>query len=103
MPYVVAKHGLLGLARSLANELADRNIRVNTVHPTGVDTAMGNISGAEGIYVSKPLLGPIFMNTLEVERVDPVDIANAVLFLASDEARDVTGFALPVDAGNTNR
>ncbi len=102
-PYVVAKHGLVGLARTLANELADQNIRVNTVHPTGVDTPMGNISGSEGIYESKPMLGPIFMNTRDVERVDPIDIVNAVLFLASDEARYVTGVAFPVDAGNTNR
>jgi SDR family mycofactocin-dependent oxidoreductase len=102
-PYVVAKHGLVGLARTLANELADHSIRVNTVHPTGVDTPMGHISGGDGIYESKPLLAPIFMNTLDVQHIDPVDISNAVLFLASDEARYVTGVALPVDAGNTNR
>jgi SDR family mycofactocin-dependent oxidoreductase len=102
-PYVVAKHGLVGLARTLANELADQNVRINTVHPTGVDTAMGHISGGDGIYESKPMLGPIFMNTLDVQHIDPVDIANAVLFLASDESRYITGIALPVDAGCTNR
>jgi SDR family mycofactocin-dependent oxidoreductase len=102
-PYVVAKHGLVGLARTLANELADQNIRVNTIHPAGVDTAMGHISGGEGIYQSKPMLGPIFMNSLDVQFLDPGDISNAVLFLASDESRYITGVALPVDAGCTNR
>jgi SDR family mycofactocin-dependent oxidoreductase len=102
-PYVVAKHGVVGLARTLANELADQNIRVNTVHPTGVDTPMGHIAGGEGLYESKPLLAPIFMNTLDVQHLDPAEITNAVLFLASDEARYITGVALPVDAGNTNR
>jgi NAD(P)-dependent dehydrogenase (short-subunit alcohol dehydrogenase family) len=48
-------------------------------------------------------LGPIFMNTLPVEMVDPRDISNAVLFLASDEAQYVTGLEFTVDAGNTIR
>jgi SDR family mycofactocin-dependent oxidoreductase len=99
-PYVAAKHGVVGIARTMANELARHSIRVNTVHPTGVDTPMGNgLGGLEPLINRDPNLGPIYMNTLPVEIVDPRDISNAVLFLASDEARYVTGVALPVDAG----
>src|SRR6478609_2938477 len=103
-PYVAAKHGVVGIARSLANELASHRIRVNTVHPTGVDTPMGNgLGGLEPLINRDPNLGPIYMNTLPVETVDPRDISNAVLFLASDEARYVTGLEFTVDAGNTIR
>ena len=103
-PYVAAKHGVVGIAKSLANELARHKIRVNTVHPTGVDTPMGTgLGGLEALLGKDQLLGPIFMNTFPVEIVDPVDISNAVLFLASDEARYVTGLEFTVDAGNTIR
>jgi SDR family mycofactocin-dependent oxidoreductase len=103
-PYVAAKHGVVGIARTMANELARHSIRVNTVHPTGVDTPMGNgLGGLEPLINRDPNLGPIYMNTLPVEIVDPRDISNAVLFLASDEARYVTGLEFPVDAGNTIR
>jgi SDR family mycofactocin-dependent oxidoreductase len=103
-PYVAAKHGVVGIARSMANELAKHKIRVNTVHPTGVDTPMGTgLGGLEALLGKDQLLGPIFMNTLPVEIVDPRDISNAVLFLASDEARYVTGLEFTVDAGNTIR
>jgi SDR family mycofactocin-dependent oxidoreductase len=103
-PYVAAKHGVVGIARSMANELARHHIRVNTVHPTGVDTPMGNgLGGLEPLIGRDPNLGPIYMNTLPVEVVDPRDISNAVLFLASDEARYVTGLEFTVDAGNTIR
>ena len=103
-PYVAAKHGVVGIARTMANELAAHKIRVNTVHPTGVDTPMGSgLGGLEPLLTRDPNLGPIFMNTLPVEKVDPRDISNAVLFLASDEARYVTGLEFTVDAGNTIR
>ena len=103
-PYVAAKHGVVGIARTMANELAAHRIRVNTVHPTGVDTPMGTgLGGLEPLLTRDPNLGPIFMNTLPVEIVDPRDISNAVLFLASDEARYVTGLEFTVDAGNTIR
>jgi len=103
-PYVAAKHGMVGIARTMANELARHHIRVNTVHPTGVDTPMGNgLGGLEGLINRDPDLGPIYMNTLPVESVDSRDISNAVLFLASDEARYVTGLEFTVDAGNTIR
>jgi SDR family mycofactocin-dependent oxidoreductase len=103
-PYVAAKHGVVGIARTMANELARHSIRVNTVHPTGVDTPMGNrLGGLEPLIGRNPNLGPIYMNTLPVEIVDPHDVSNAVLFLASDEARYVTGLEFTVDAGNTIR
>jgi len=103
-PYVAAKHGVVGICRSLANELAKYSIRVNTVHPTGVDTPMvEGLGGLEAVLGKDPQLGPIFMNTLPVEIVQPRDISNAVLFLASDEARYVTGLEFTVDAGNTIR
>jgi SDR family mycofactocin-dependent oxidoreductase len=103
-PYVAAKHGLVGMGRSLANELAKHSIRVNTIHPTGVDTPMVvGLGGVQPLLDQDPLLGPIFMNSLPIEMVEPVDISNAVLFLASDEARYVTGLELTVDAGNTIR
>ncbi|WP_420122155.1 mycofactocin-coupled SDR family oxidoreductase [Nakamurella sp.] len=103
-PYVAAKHGVVGIAKSLANELARHRIRVNTVHPTGVDTPMGSgLGGLETLLTREPALGPIFMNTFPVEIVDARDISNAVLFLASDEARYVTGLEFTVDAGNTIR
>jgi SDR family mycofactocin-dependent oxidoreductase len=103
-PYVAAKHGVVGIAKTMANELARHHIRVNTVHPTGVDTPMGTgLGGLEPLLARDPSLGPIYMNTLPVEIVDPRDVSNAVLFLASDEARYVTGLEFTVDAGNTIR
>jgi len=95
-PYVAAKHGVVGIAKTMANELAIHKIRVNTVHPTG-------LGGLEPLIGRDPNLGPIFMNTLPVELVEPRDISNAVLFLASDEAQYVTGLEFTVDAGNTIR
>jgi len=103
-PYTAAKHGVVGICRSLANELADKSIRVNTVHPTGVDTPMvAGLGGLADMIEKNPNLGPISMNGLPVEMVEPRDISNAVLFLASDEARYVTGLEFTVDAGNTIR
>jgi SDR family mycofactocin-dependent oxidoreductase len=103
-PYVAAKHGVVGIARTMANELAQHKIRVNTVHPTGVQTPMAEgLGGLDPLINRDPNLGPIFMNTLPVESVEARDISNAVLFLASDEAQYVTGLEFTVDAGNTIR
>jgi SDR family mycofactocin-dependent oxidoreductase len=103
-PYVAAKHGVVGIARTMANELARHKIRVNTVHPTGVNTPMlEGLGGLDALITKDPNLGPIFMNTYPVEVVEPRDISNAVLFLASDEAQYVTGLEFTVDAGNTIR
>lgn len=103
-PYVAAKHGVVGIAHTLANELAAERIRVNTVHPTGVDTPMVTGLGGVNQFIERsPELGPLFMNSYPVELTDAVDISNAVLFLASDEARYITGLQMTVDAGNTIR
>jgi len=103
-PYVAAKHGLVGLAKMMANELGQDMIRVNTVHPTGVRTILTEgLAGLDGLIERHPTLGPIFWNTLPVKFVAPEDISNAVLYLASDESRYVTGLSLTVDAGNTIR
>lgn len=103
-PYVASKHGLVGIMRSLANELAAKHIRVNSLHPTGVDTPMllGMTGLTERIEAS-PDVGSIFLNSLPVDLVRSEDISNAVLFLASDEARYVTGLTMTVDAGASAR
>ena len=103
-PYVASKHGLVGIMRSLSNELAAKHIRVNSIHPTGVDTPMlGGMVGLTDRLEVSPELGPLFHNSLPVDLLQPEDISNAVLFLASDEARYVTGLTMTVDAGTTSR
>jgi SDR family mycofactocin-dependent oxidoreductase len=102
--YSAAKHGVVGVCRSLANELAEHLIRVNTVHPTGVESPMTTgLGGLRPLLEHSPVLGPLFANTFPVDYIEPHDIANAVLFLASDESRYITGLELTVDAGNTIR
>jgi SDR family mycofactocin-dependent oxidoreductase len=105
--YVAAKHGAIGLMRAFANELSPRMIRINAVCPTQVDTPM--IMNEEIFKMFRPdLESPgredivevsTNMNLIPVPWVEPRDVSNAVLFLASDEARYITGTALPVDAG----
>ena len=103
-PYVASKHGLVGIMRSLANELAARHIRVNSLHPTGVDTPMLNgMTGLTERIEASPDVGSLFLNSLPVDLVRPEDISDAVLFLASDEARYVTGLTMTVDAGASAR
>ena len=104
VPYVASKHGVVGLTRAFAAELAKDNIRVNSLHPTGVNTPMGAGEGTavmESAMAGNPRIAGMFVNTLPVEITEPEDQANAVLFLASDESRYVTSMAMTVDAGNT--
>lgn len=104
-PYVAAKHGVVGIVNMMANELAKHSVRVNSVHPTGVNTPFVTAGMGDMDYLigRDPDLGPLFVNSLPVELLEPRDISNAVLFLASDEAKYVTGLQLKVDAGNCNR
>ena len=101
--YSATKHAVVGLAKELANELADRLVRVNTVHPTGVTGTGMTVPGLFPLLAERPELGNAYRNALPVRAVDPIDISNAVLYLASDESRYVTGTQLAVDAGVTNR
>ena len=108
--YVAAKHGVVGLMRTLALELAPDMIRVNSVHPTGVDTDMIQNAATYALFSpdlaekdrTREQIGERFaaLNALPIPWVEPVDISNAVLWLASDEAQYVTGVTLPVDAGS---
>ncbi|GAB2480473.1 mycofactocin-coupled SDR family oxidoreductase [Jatrophihabitans fulvus] len=105
--YTASKHAVVGLMKTLALELGQFNIRVNSVHPTGVATDM--ILNESAFRLFRPDLEhptredaePVFAttNALPIPWVEPVDISNAILFLASDEARYVTGTELKVDAG----
>jgi SDR family mycofactocin-dependent oxidoreductase len=96
--YVAAKHGLVGLMRTLAIELAPHGIRANAVCPTVVETPMMSNSYL-GALVDAADDPTVLRNALPVERIEPADVAYAVRWLVSDEARYVTGVALPVDAG----
>lgn len=103
--YTAAKHGVTGLMRSLAVELAPHGIRANSVHPTTVDTPMiqnpafWGLLGAADSEGAQP--GFRSLNALPVPWVEATDVTSAVIWLASDDARYVTGVTLPVDAGGS--
>ena len=106
--YVAAKHGVVGLMRTFAVELGQHMIRVNSVHPTNVNTPLFMNEGTMRLFrpdLENPGpddLAPIaqMMHVLPIGWVEPEDISNAVLFLASDESRYITGVTLPIDAGS---
>lgn len=105
--YSAAKHGLVGLMRTLAQELAPHMIRVNTVNPSTVKTPMLTNDAMYRLIrpdLENPGLDDVGeamsgLTCLPIPWIEPIDVSNAVLWLASDEARYVTGVALPVDAG----
>ncbi|GAB2461954.1 mycofactocin-coupled SDR family oxidoreductase [Jatrophihabitans fulvus] len=105
--YTAAKHGVNGLMKTLAQELATHGIRVNSVNPTQVDTPMIMNPPMYELFCpdldapTREDFAPVSqaMNALPVPWVDASDVSDAVVFLASDEARYITGVALPVDAG----
>jgi (+)-trans-carveol dehydrogenase len=105
--YVAAKHGVVGLMRTIALELGPMGIRVNAVLPTTVDTDMiQNDPTWRAFLPDEPeptrekfaAVGTM-MNVLPVPWIEAIDVSNAVAFLVSDEARYIHGVALPVDAG----
>ncbi|QFG20138.1 mycofactocin-coupled SDR family oxidoreductase [Actinomadura sp. WMMB 499] len=100
--YASSKHGVVGLAKVLANELGEHDIRVNTVHPHGVATGMTDDSMGDHLATS-PTLAPLYMPALPYQMVQPEDVANLVAFLASDEGKYITGSQLNVDMGAINR
>lgn len=97
--YAAAKHGLVGLMRSLAMELAQHRIRVNSVLPGGVRTFMGTAEAMQAWLQAEPDASRALAPLLPVDLVEPEDVAAAVVWLASDAARLVTGVAVPVDGG----
>jgi SDR family mycofactocin-dependent oxidoreductase len=97
--YTAAKHGVVGLMRNTAVELAPHRIRVNTIHPTSVHTPMIENEVTAAYVEQHPDTAALMSNLLPVDAVDPVDISNGVLYLVSDAGRYVTGITLPVDAG----
>ncbi len=102
--YAAAKHGIVGLMRVYANHLAPHSIRVNSIHPAGVDTPMINNTFIRGWLAEVVGTTDVDMgNALPVDVVQPDDIANVVAFLVSDAARYITGVTLPVDAGYVNK
>ncbi|GFG69075.1 mycofactocin-coupled SDR family oxidoreductase [Mycolicibacter senuensis] len=105
--YAAAKHGIVGLMRVYANLLAPHNIRVNSLHPAGVQTPMIDNEFTrkwlEGLEGTDTRGGPDMGNALPVQVLQPEDVANAAFWLVSDAARYITGVTLPVDAGYVNK
>ena len=101
--YAASKWGLTGLTKSWAIELAQHGVRVNSIHPTGVNTPMNDglawLEGKTPTEIAEASAG----NLLPVPWIEPEDVAEAVLYLASDRARYVTGTQLVLDAGLLTR
>jgi SDR family mycofactocin-dependent oxidoreductase len=104
--YTAAKHGVLGIMRAFGLELAPFGIRANSVDPTAVYTDMitsqaymDRLVGHANATLGEVKAHYLSLNTMPVPWIEPIDVANAVLFLSSDEARYITGVALPVDLG----
>lgn len=101
--YAASKWGLTGLSKSWALELAQHNIRVVSIHPTGVNTPMNDglaaMEGATPEEIAERSAG----NLLPVPWIEPEDVAEAVLYLASERARYVTGAEFVLDAGLLTR
>lgn len=108
--YVAAKHGVVGMTKTLAAELGPENIRVNAVCPTNVDTPMVQNEFIMKLFMpelehptredaEKPDSAYRAANSIPVPWIDVDDVTNAIMFLVSDEARYITGVSLPVDAG----
>jgi SDR family mycofactocin-dependent oxidoreductase len=101
--YAASKHGIVGLMRTLANALAPHSIRVNTVHPTAVNTMMAVNPAMVAFLENYPDGGPHLQNPMPVALLEPEDISAAIAYLVSDEAKYVTGVTFPVDAGFCNK
>jgi len=105
--YAAAKHGVIGLMRTAAVELAEVGIRVNTINTTQVNTTMIHNEAVYGAFVpekERPTRDDFVprsqaMHLLATPWIEPIDASNAILFLASDEARFITGTTLVIDAG----
>ena len=98
--YTASKHGVVGLMRSFMIWLAPHNIRINTIHPAGVLTAMVAHDEMARWFANNPE-GHTMGNALPVPMLEPIDISRAVLYLVEESGRHVTGVTMPVDAGFT--
>jgi len=99
--YAAAKHGVVGIMRVYANMLAEKNIRVNTVHPTGLASPMIVNEQIEQLLSEVPGYGSAFENLMPVPIIESVDISEAMVYLCGRSGRYITGITLPVDAGYT--
>jgi NAD(P)-dependent dehydrogenase (short-subunit alcohol dehydrogenase family) len=100
--YAASKHAIVGLGRTWAHWLAPHNIRVNSVHPAGANTPMVVNEAVAKLFANAPAAsGADVGNLLDVQLIEAIDVSNAIAWLVSDQARYVTGVALPVDAGYT--
>ncbi len=108
--YAASKHGVNGLMRTLSGELAPYGIRVNSINPTNVNTLMINnprynrlfAGGVEGATQEQALPALTAMHALAIPFLDPVDVSNAVVYLAGEDGRYITGTTLVLDAGAMN-
>ena len=101
--YAASKWGLTGLTKSWAIELAPYGIRVNSIHPTGVDTPLNDgLAQLEGM-TTQEIAERSAGNLLPVPWIEPRDVAEAVLYLAGESGRYVTGTTLVLDAGLLTR
>lgn len=103
LAYVASKHGLVGLMRSYANNLAAHSIRVNSINPTGVETPMITAESMGAFVDANPHLAADITNPMPVGLLDCQDISRAVLYLVSEDGRYITGTTLSVDAGFNNK
>ena len=104
VPYTTSKFAVRGMAKAFAAELGKHNIRVNSVHPTGVATPMGSGGMAAELMAAiggDERLGAMFINMMPVDITQPEDVADTVLFLASDESKYITAHEIAPDAGVT--
>jgi SDR family mycofactocin-dependent oxidoreductase len=97
--YIAAKHGVVGLMRGYANMLAEKNIRVNTVHPTGLASPMIVNQQVDQLLADQPEYLQSLENLLPVPLIEPSDISEAMVYLCGRSGRYITGITLPVDAG----
>jgi SDR family mycofactocin-dependent oxidoreductase len=97
--YTAAKHGVVGLMRYYATTLGEKNIRVNSVHPTGVATPMIQNEVMDEFIAKNETFGTAFTNLLPVSVIDAEDVTEAMLYLCARSGRYITGTTLSVDAG----
>ena len=97
--YAASKAGLVGLMRGYALNLAPHNIRVNTVHPTAVETMMTTNEEFVALMEAMGDVASLYQNAMPVEMLQPGDVSDAIAWLVSEQAKYITGVQLPVDAG----